>query len=422
MKSGNRMAWKMLICACLLVASGQGIITNAAGQYIVAVCAARNFTVGGFVTYFSFGAVSMIIAFPLVGSIMKRFALRKILVFCSIVWCAIYMLFSQFTQLWMFYVGNFICGFVCAIPAYVLGPVIAANWFEKKKGLATGIVMSSAGIFGAIFSVVIATMISKIGFQMTYILMGALSLIMMLTASSMIVLHPAMVGMLPYGADAQTYGKEQETHETEADLPGVPAKKAYRSAAFICVFFIVFILTCAGAFSTQIPVLAATKGFDPTTASIFSSVFMVGGLLGAYVWGFMNDKLKSKTTTIICLGVGAVSIVMAVFFGNGTILFSIGIFLLGLHSSGVSIQSPMMVSEIFGPRDYVAIFASIQMAMSLGGVIAGPMYGFIFDGMGTYDTILLVVAGILVVSALIVPFAYVASKKLMPANTVTNIK
>ena len=412
MKSGNQAAWKMLVAACLLVASGQGIITNTAGQYIVAICAARGFSIGGFVSYLSFGAVSMLIAFPLVGKVMAKFPLRNILLLCSVVWCAIYMLFSQFTQLWMFYAGNFIIGLMAAIPAYVIGPVLVSNWFEEKKGLATGIVMSCGSIFGALFSVIIAGMIGAMDFQVTYIAMGALSLVMMLAASFMAVLHPAMVGMMPYGAKGEGK-KEDGSAQSAAVLSGVPAKRAYRSTAFLLVFLIILLLTCAGAFAPQIPVLATSKGFEATTASVFSSIFMVGGLAGAYLWGFLNDRLKSKLTTILCLAAGALGIAVSVLLGNTMALFAAGVLCFGLAASGVSVQAPMMVSELFGQREYVAIFATVQMAMSLGGVIGGPVYGFAYDGLGSYDVVLLAMAVVLAVCALLVPAAYASGKRLM---------
>jgi MFS family permease len=409
-KSNRRFAWKMLLCSCLLIGGGQGILVSCAGIFIQPVCQANGFGVGPFSTYLSIGAVAMMVGFPLAGKVMAKFPLRPLLIACILVNCGMFMLYSQFTQLWMFYVAVIFTGLSCVIPAYMTGPLLISNWFEKKRGLAMGIAMSCTGIFGAIFSIVGGQLIASAGYKQAYIILGLVALLMMLVASFMAVMHPSMKGMVAYGAESAAAASEAGSPAAGAD--GVSQKAAIKSPSFLIMFVIIFFVVCAGAFSSQVSVLAVNMGFDIATASSFAAIFMVGCLLGSFILGWLNDKIGVRNTTLLILLLGAGSISLVIFGGTTSAMFVLGILLFGVAASAGGVQPPIIVGNLFGHKDYASIYGTMQIALSLGGVVASPVYGFVLDATGSYAPALLVVAAVLLVSIPLTLVAFKAKDKL----------
>lgn len=403
-------AWKMLILSCLLIGAGQGILVNCAGLFIQPVCKSLGFAVGPFSTYLAVGAVSLLVGFPMVGKVLEKVPIKPLMIVCVIVNCGMFMLYSQFTQLWMFYVGGAVVGLASVIPAYMVGPMVVSNWFESKKGMAMGIAMSCVGIFGAIFSIVGGILIEGVGYQPAYLILGGTAMLVMIPAALMVVLHPAMKGLQPYRTKADA---AQHAGETPGEITGIPKAKAIKSAPFICMFITMFFMVCGGAFAPQIAGLVATLGYDMAQAGSMTSMFMVGSLLGSFVLGFLNDKLGVRNTMYVTLALGAAAIFMLTIGAPiSTVILVGGLLFFGVFASGCGVQPPLIVSTMFGQRDYAAIYAVLQMAMSLAGILATPVFGFVLDATGSFNLGLFGLAALLAVGAVLTTIAFKSYKKL----------
>lgn len=404
----NKFAWRMLLCSCLLIGGGQGILVSCAGIFIQPVCSANGFNVGPFSTYLSIGAVAMMIGFPLVDKVLKKFPLKPLMLVCVIVNCGMFMLYSTFTQLWMFYIAVIFTGFSCVIPAYMMGPLLVSNWFQEKRGLAMGIMTACTGVFGAVFSIIGGILISSYGYKFAYVALGAAALVIMLPAVFMLVLHPAQKNMQPYGADASQKAEEAQTGE----LTGIPKAKAIKSFPFIGMFITIFVMVCLGAFSPEVSVLAINNGFDIATGSLFASVFMIGCLAGSFILGMLNDKIGVKNATLIVLVLGILSVVIVVMGkGNAGILMA-GMAVMGIAAAAGGVQPALIVGNLFGQKDYAGIYGVMQIALSLGGVLATPLYGFVLDASGSFTPALLAVAVCLAIGIVLTMAAFKDKEKL----------
>lgn len=412
MKSGNKTAVRMLVFCIMLQGSSVGILQGAAAVLTGPVCATNGFALGDFTLYYTFSSIAGLVIMPFAGKLMSKLPLRPTLLVCSVVWICLFGLCSQFHQLWMFYVAYLVIGIVSCIPGYIVAPVVATNWFEKKRGLAVGLVLASRTAFNAIFGIVAGKVIEVADAQATYLVLAAIAAVFMIPSACGLVLHPAKKGMLPYGASVGAQAQTAQQSGNAAALPGVPSKQAYRSATFYCMFLMMGLLTFVAAISSQLAILGEERGLDIAMASVLSSMFSIGGLIGSNVGGILNDKLGTKITACVGIAVAAVGVILMLASKNSMAMLVIGIIFLAFGYSSGNTQIPLLVASMFGMRDNAAIYSTLQMAMSISSMFGNPLIGYMYDGTGSYNPVLIMIFVVLGAILLLMFAALKTSKKL----------
>jgi|GEM_PF-905637 len=408
-------AWRMLIAACLMVGGGQGLIFNISGIFMASICATNGYTTASFGLVISVGALGLIIALGMTGKILRKFPLRPLLVTLVIITGLCYTALSFCHSLPLFFILFILTYAAGAIPAMVTGPMLIGNWFEAKKGMCMGIVMACGCAFGIIGNIVGGSLIDSGGYSLAYLVLGPCSLLLMLIGALMAVIAPAAMGLAPYGAQAgEAAGKSDAAaaDAATADAPGIPAKVALKSFAFIALFLVIFILVWGGSFQTLAASFAVSKGFSTTQGGIFTSIFQVGALVGSFLVGMLDDKIGGRNTTFICFGLIIVGVLAIMFSGSIVPALCVSFLIMGLGCSGSGVQTPILTSKIFGQKDYTAIFSKIQMAQMIGGMIAVPVYGALADSAGGYNSLFIFIAGISALGIVLTITAIGAGKKL----------
>ncbi|MEG1657848.1 MAG: MFS transporter [Oscillibacter sp.] len=399
----------MLVLSCIFGGAAQGILISCAGLFIQPVCNALGFGTGPFSTYLAIGAVFLLIGFPLAGKVMAKFPIKPLLVVCIVINCGGFMLYSQFTHLWMFYASGLFMGLSSVIPAYMISPLLVSNWFDSNQGMAMGISRALSAMIGAVFSIIGGVIIETLGYQAGYLILGATALVMMLPCAFMVVMSPEVLGLQPYRT------KEESTkHEgAPVETTGVSASAALKSLPFIFMFATVFFMVCGGAFAPQIAGLVPALGYNMAQAGTFVSIFMVGSVLGSFVLGFLNDKLGVRNTMYVILAMGIGSILLLTIGAPvSTLLLILGLLCFGMFSAAGGVQPPLIISNMFGQKDYATIFGVMQMSMSLAGIFATPVYGFILDTTGSFNMGLYGLAALLVIGVVLTYISFKTYKRL----------
>lgn len=367
----------MLLAGCLLVGGGQGILVNCQGIFITSVCTANGFSTGAFTTYTSVSSIAMMVAMIFAGNAVKKFPFRPLLIICSILSCGLFMSYALYSQLWCWYVVGILYSIFMSIPFYMAGPMLITNWFVKKQGFAMGIMMAMTGIFGAIFNIVGGSIIASSGYKMAYVVLGAVALIMELIGSSLAIAHPAIKGLKAYGADEAEVVAAQNA--PQAEETGVPASVALKSPAFYLTYIALFLFIFMACFAQMLPTFGSSLGYDITTASSLSSFYMIGTLIGSFVFGALNDKIGAKSATIMSMALLGIGAVGAVFVGKIMIALAVCIVVMGFAGAAGGTQPAVLPSKLFGKKDYASIYGKVQTSAALSAMVAMPVYGLIYD-------------------------------------------
>lgn len=417
-KGKGHPAWKMLVAACLLVGGGQGLIFNIFGIFMSAICQENGYSTGMFGTVISVGALGLLIVLGMTGKLMRKFKLRPLLVTLIIITCVSYFALAFCHSIPLFYVLFFLTEACGAIPAMVTGPMLVGNWFEAKKGMCMGIMLSIGCLFGIIGNIGGGMLIDAGGYSLAYMVIGPTSFILMLIGALMAVADPRMMGLKPYGAKDEPQAKTDSTGAAaQTEAVGIPVGSALKSLAFVALFAVIFILVWAGSFQTLIASFATSKGFSTAQGGTLTSVMQVGALVGSFIVGILDDKIGGRNTTILCLVLIVIASIAVIISGSTLGALYGSFILLGFAASSSGVQTPILTGKIFGQKDYTAIFSKIQMAQMLGGMFAVPIYGGVADATGSYNAVLILIA-ILAVLGILFTFIAIGSGKKLWKKTV----
>ncbi|MDZ7835212.1 MAG: MFS transporter [Alkalibacterium sp.] len=174
--------------------------------------------------------------------------------------------------------------------------LIVNNWFEKKKGLAMSLSFGFSGIAGAIFSPIFTFLISRVGWEMSFVAMGILMILLALPAIFYrYTLDPAEEGLLPYGHD--------ESEEERNRLIKQPnwINFSFTNIAFILIFVIAFSHTSIAGISQHLPGYAESNLLSEQVGGIMLSAVMIGNITFKLIFGSLSDYLGVVKASAIML-------------------------------------------------------------------------------------------------------------------------
>lgn len=373
-------AWLILIACCALQAGSVGILSNSAGILFPAVLGELGFSQGKFMLYMTIQGLCMVAALPLAGKFIPRVNIRVLVSVGILASAGAFASMGSFHSVWQWYIAGGVLGFSSGFVSMLPAPIMIGNWFKKKTGLAMGIAMICSGISGAFMNPLGGFFISQFGWRVTYVLMGAIALALVLPFSLFVIrFKPADAGVAAYGAeeDAAISGSLDQR------LSGVSAKTVVRSVSFACIFLMAGLLSFGCTFLQLLPTFAGTVGLAPI-AAFLSSAVMLGNIAGKLALGWLNDRLGTRNATLVGLAVVIAAFVLFLLAGLGAAVALTGAFLYGVVMSIVSVSVPLVVRKAFGSRDYSQIFSYITMGTSLIGSLGVTIIAFMYDAYGSY--------------------------------------
>lgn len=116
---------------------------------------------------------------------------------------------ARVTEPWQFYAlwaGGI--GVAMALTLYPITFTVIANWFQRKRGRALAILTLLGGLASPIFIPLAGWLVSRTGWRMTVVVLGALQLVIALPLHAFLLRrHPEDLGLLPDG-EPQSRGSE----------------------------------------------------------------------------------------------------------------------------------------------------------------------------------------------------------------------
>lgn len=264
---------------------------------------------------------------------------------------------------------------------YVTPVATVAKWFDKNKGLATGMVIMGFG-FGAL---IMSKLLAPALIEMTksaasphgdmvkiFVLLGMFFLIAAPLAGFFIVNPPQY--------------KEEKTLECSKDTS---ARPYLLSRKFLTIWFVFFCNILAGIsiISFQSPLLQNLyKKTDPslspeTLAAFGGTLIAVSSIfngLGRFFWGGVSDRIGRTNTFRIMLG-SQILVFAALIFAENPILFSILICYILLCYGGGFGTMPSFISTVFGSRMMPIVYGTVLTAWSMAGIFGPQIVAYITD-------------------------------------------
>jgi MFS family permease len=351
----------------------------------------------------SLALISYTILAPLVGGLIDRFGPRRVIVPGILILSSGLILcgsIETLTQFYIFYGVVAGAGITCiAIVSY---SAILAHWFEKKRGLASGIAVSGMGLGTFLLVPLSQHFISLWGFRLSFVLLGILVLIVLLPLNGIFLRHkPQELGLHPDGLDGPISapmgecGTENSINMKNFDWTLKRAIRTRRFWALVLFPFFAFI----GLFIIQVHNVKflVDQGIDKMTAAYIFAMIGVVSLIFRIFWGWLSDHIWREITYslgLLCLCLGIGSLLLMELTGQKALSYPFFIF----FGMGWGVTAPLFMSiaaDLFKGKGFGLIYGIVEGGIGVAGAIGAWSAGFIFDRTHSYQWAFLL--GIIVV-------------------------
>ena len=318
------------------------------------------------------------------GKINDSFGPRIVMTICGFFFGVGYLLMSRINALWQFYI---IYGVILAIGmSGTIVPLLSTitRWFVKKRSLMTGICAAGVGVGTMIIPPIASWLISTSGWRHSFIIIGSVSLVLIITLSQLLKRDPSDITQSPY-----------DTDQADKIIVQMQAKGfSLRQVVWTSQFWILSVAFFGFGFYLQSVMVhivphAINMGISPIKAAIIITFIGGGSTAGRVIIGATAGRIGNKLATII-------SFILITFAAYILILskevwmFYLFAFIFGFSYGGLQIMGSLLVADLFGLRAHGLILGVVTFIFTIGSGTGPLVASYIFDLSGSYHTFLLV--------------------------------
>ena len=317
---------------------------------------------------------------PLAGMALDRFSVRAVTTAGTLLLVVSLVLTAMVRNFWEFAA---VYGVLVPLGLAGTGPVIAsgvvARWFSKRRGTALS-VLGSASMTGMSLLVPVVTwLILTTGWRMTYMLIAAGVLVLVLPLCLLVLRDsPESVGLMADGG-ALKPGTSAPVVER------VTAGEALRTLAFWQLAGSFF--TCGFSMSLLsahgIPMLT-DHGYSPMFASWALGVLGGSSIGFTVMLGALSDRL-GRRPVLATIYAGRIFIFAGLFLirDNPVAILAVAV-LGGITMAGTGSMTSALTADIYGRFSVSSVFGWIFLVHQTGSAIGAALAGVLFETTGGY--------------------------------------
>lgn len=280
---------------------------------------------------------------------------------------------------------------------YIAPVSTLVKWFPDRRGLATGLAIMGFGFAAAISSPIMEALITSVGLQNTFYILGISYLVIMVLSS--LYLEKPEEGWAPAGFIEKVKSGKVEQKQ---DLAQLTANEAVKTKRFYYLWLMLFInVTCGIAIlSAAKPLAIDSIGMTTLQAATLVGVLGIFNGAGRLGWATISDYIgrQNTYTTFFVIQIFLFALLPST---TNAILFQIMLAIIYTCYGGGFSSIPAYIADIFGTKQLGAIHGYILTAWSAAG-LAGPMFAaWMKDTTGSYESSLIFFAGLFVVAFVI---------------------
>ena len=269
-------------------------------------------------------------------------------------------------------------------------------WFEKQKGLATGLAVAGFGLAKVIASPLMEKLLGERNNE--GILVNATNIYTMFYILAGVYLVMMFIGHLLIKKPA---GYEEESVQTGS----FSYRKVLKNKTFIGIWLMFYInITCGLALISQEKGILAFIGFGAIgLVSSLTAIFNAGGRIVFSSWA---DRLKDRNSIYKIIFISSFTAILLTILLDG-INNSIAILIITLlcvvnagYGGGFS-SLPPLLSDRFGLDSISTVHGLALSAWALAGLSGNQLSTFILEKTQSYDMVLYVIMALFAISTLI---------------------
>ncbi len=390
--------WIITFAGFLMIGLSVGLQVNCNVAFMKPMSEDMGFSISQIALNTSITSVVAIPCYIIIPKILKKISYRSLAVISGISYLIFKILFTFSTELWQFYLSSLMMGISIPGISFITVNSLVDGWFHEKRGLAIGITATGAGIIGAVFLPIITSIIEVHGWRNAYLLQTVVIFIMLTISLLLIRNNPDSVGLKPYGY------KNEQTATIQKN--GFTLKQTLLMPAFYMLLLGVICISIVGlGMQTYLMSCLSDEGYEVIFASNIVSLILIIATIGKIVMGLALDKFGIKYVGLFTGACFLISLILLIVVGNHILFAYIFAFAFGISYVTLSIPVPYLIINLFGSKDFTAIYGVALIVSSTGSTIGSILTGLIYDNTGSYQTAWIIYMFISIVLAVSIQIA-----------------
>jgi predicted MFS family arabinose efflux permease len=338
--------------------------------------------------------LAVLLASPAVGWLADRYGVRRVALISVVLFALSFMAFALGNgSITMFYVTWGVMAVLGAGTLPVTWTRAVNNHFETRKGLALGLSLLGTGVFGFLVKPLTAWLIATYGWRAAYVVVGLLPLLLALPVALLCFHDVGAVGASAADRPALDSARAAQT-------PGLSLGEALRQWRFwlLAIAFVLISFAVGGPIPNMENILKVA-GFQ--RGDIVGLVALIGlsVIIGRIVGGWLIDRFWAPGVAFVMLSLPAVACWLMAQGTMGIDTARLSIFLIGFAAGVEYDLMAFLVARYFGMKSYGAIYGSLYGFFALGAGIGPVTFGKAFDKSGSYASVLMVSAVLLLIGS-----------------------
>jgi MFS family permease len=341
-------------------------------------------------------AVTTIIALPFIGRFADRLGVKPMATVGTLLMPFVFLGYSQMQGSFGYYlflsVMKLTIGHMTSAIVYTR---LIAQYFDRARGLAMTIVVSTPAVLGAISAPILNSSIEHFGWRFSYLGLGAFTLLCGLIALALIP---------PRASDPSA-----DAHQ--AQQPGAPPsmRKDFAMVSRSRVFWIVVVgmylcLLTTPLHSSQLNILLLDNGLSTSAGAWVLSLYAVSTVVGRLVCGVALDHFPTPIVTAVCMFPPAVGFLILATDFDAVTLVAFAMILVGFTVGAEHDLLSYLVARYFKLRIFSSTLAVLTCFAFLATATGSIAISVTLDKADTFAPYLYVVSGTVLLGCLLFLF------------------
>ncbi|MDP6049738.1 MAG: MFS transporter [SAR202 cluster bacterium] len=397
--------WWICIGGAFVMAMSSGINFHGFGNFIIPLSKEFGWSRTTVSAVFSLARLEAGFIGPVEGWAVDRLGPRKLMLVGIPVMGLGFILLSQVSGLFTFMLV-YILGITLgnSLGMHVPASAAVANWFNRKRGLAFGIMWSGVGL-GGLLVPVLGWAIDVYGWRDASVYVGIFVIFVGVPVAALMRHRPEQYGFLPDGQiipQKTSNGKLGKNEDLEVDFT---AREALQTSSFwfLSLSIMARSLVTGGVGLHLVPYFVGL-GASPIEAAAYAGSVGVISIPGRFGLSYLGDYFNRRYMMAISLLFMTLSIVLLA--TADSLSSSIpGLVAYSISQGGISVIPQSIIADYFGRKAFATI-SGFRSSIQMLGIIVGPVVsGLVYDRTGSYEWAFLGFAAASIVSMLLVLMA-----------------
>jgi MFS transporter, OFA family, oxalate/formate antiporter len=299
--------------------------------------------------------------------------------------------------LWWLYLSYGVIGGIGLGFSYIVPVAVLVKWFPDRRGLITGIAVGGFGA-GALITAPVATrLIQAIGVLHTFAYLG-IAFLLVTVISGLFMQNPPEGWRL----EGWTPTASEISHRAKRDYT---LGEALGTWQWWALWFLLFLNTSAGisVISQEAPLFQELARVSAVVAASMVGVVSLGNALGRVFWAWASDVISRKATFFAMFLVQTMLFWFLPGITSASILTVVAFIILLCYGGGFGTM-PAFAADYFGAKNVGPIYGLMLTAWGFASAFGPLLIANMRQATGTYRGALHIIAGVMLVSAVLPVF------------------